>query len=104
MKPTDPVPFGEQRRALRERMQSQRVLIAKQLGPVPEPGGAYPRSKTMRFLVRHPDFAVTVLAEIVALLAGARHAKAVTAVTALSRIVRSAGNGARHPRSGQMRI
>ena len=101
----DPVPVEEQSRALRQRIQSQRAVIAKQLGPVEEPDGSYPRSKTMRFLARSPAVAVTVLAEVATLFMGARHAKAVTAFMALSRIMRSAtGNGARPPRSVRPRI
>lgn len=88
----------EQRRVLREKMRSQRQLIAKELGPEPEDNGGYPRSRTMRFLTSRPGLSVTVLAEIAALFIGARHAKIVTAALALSRIVRSAaGNGAARP-------
>jgi len=89
----------EQRRVLREKMRSQRQLIAKELGPEPEDNnGSYPRSRTMRFLTSRPGLSVTVLAEIAALFMGARHAKVVTAALALSRIVRSAaGNGAARP-------
>lgn len=96
------VPVDEQGRALRQRIQSQRALIAQQLGPVEEPDGSYPRSKTMRFLSRSPAVAVTVLAEVATLFMGARHAKAVTAFMALSRIMRSAaGSGSRRARSAR---
>lgn len=95
---SDP-PIEQQRQALRERIRAQRSLIAEQLGPPPEvDDGSYPRSKTMRFLTRSPAMAVTVLAEFAALIAGSRHAKAATAVMAISRIVRSAAaNGAGRP-------
>jgi len=94
------VPIEQQRQALRERIQAQRSLIAEQLGPPPEADGSYPRSKTMRFLTHSPAMAVTVLAELAALVAGTRHAKAATAVMAISRIVRSAAaNGSGRPRA-----
>ena len=97
-------PLEEQRRVLRERIRAQRQLIAEQLGPPPEADGGYPRSKLMRFLTRRPAVAVTVLAELAALVAGSRHAGAATAVTALSRIVRSvSGNGSRRPRAERTR-
>ncbi len=101
MSPQSSDPLEEQRRVLRERIRAQRQLIAEQLGPPPEAAdGGYPRSKLMRLLTRRPAVAVTVLAELAALVAGSRHAGAATAVTALSRIVRSAsGNGSRRPRA-----
>jgi hypothetical protein len=43
--------------------------------------------------------AVTVMAELAAFIAGSRHAKAATAVMAISRIVRSAANGSGRPRA-----
>ena len=88
------VPLDEQRRLLREKMRSQRQLIAEQLGPEPEANGGYPRSSIMRFLTSRPGLSVTVLSEMAALALGTRHAKTVTAALAVSRIVRSAmGNG-----------
>ena len=79
---------------LREKMQSQRQVIAEQLGPGPEANGGYPRSKAMRFLTSRPGLSATVIAELAALVMGARYAKSVTAALALARIVRSAaGNG-----------
>jgi hypothetical protein len=102
--PQADVPIEQRRQALRERIRAQRSLIAEQLGPPPEADGSYPRSKTMRFLSRSPAMAVTVLAELAALIAGTRHAKAATAVMAISRIVRSAAaNGSGRPRAEQTR-
>jgi hypothetical protein len=102
--PQPDVPIEQQRQALRERIRAQRGLIAEQLGPPPDAGdGSYPRSKTMRFLTRSPAMAVTVLAELAALVAGTRHAKAATAVMAISRIVRSAANGSGGPRAERTR-
>lgn len=91
-RPTE-VPLAEQRHALRERMREQRRLIAGQLGPAPEAGGGYPRSKTMRFLTQRSGLVVTLLAEGVALLVGARYAKSMTAVMAMARIARAATAG-----------
>ena len=98
-------PIEQQRQALRERIRAQRSLIAEQLGPPPDAGdgSSYPRSNTMRFLTRSPAMAVTVLAELAALIVGSRHAKAATAVMAISRIVRSAANGSGRPRAERTR-
>ncbi len=96
------VSLDEQRRLLREKIRSQRQLIAEQLGPEPETNGGYPRSRTMRFLTGRPGLSVTVLAELAALFMGARYSKSVTAAMALARIVRSAaGNGSGRPRDEQ---
>jgi len=97
-------PSLEQRRdAIRARLQAQRRLIAGQLGPQPDEN-AYPRSKFMKFVTRRPGVAVTAIAELVALFAGARHARAVTAALAISRIVRSAAtNGSGRARSERPR-
>ena len=96
------VSLDQQRRLLREKMRSQRQLIAQQLGPEPEANGGYPRSRTMRFLTSRPGLSVTVLAELAALFMGARHAKSVTAALAIARIVRSAAdNGSARPRGKQ---
>jgi hypothetical protein len=99
------MPIEQQRQALRNRIRAQRSLIADQLGPPPQvDDGTYPRSKTMQFLTRSPAMAVTVLAELAALVAGTRHAKAATAVMAISRIVRSAAaNGSGNPRAERTR-
>ena len=87
------LPLAEQRQALREKMRAQRQLIAEQLGPLPDAGGGYPRSKTMRFLTQRSGLVATLLAEGVALLVGARYAKSLTAVMALARVVRAASTG-----------
>jgi len=90
------IPLDEQRRLLREKIHAQRQVIAQELGPEPQDNGngGYPRSSIMRFLTKRPGMSVTVISELAALALGTRHAKAVTAALALSRIVRSAmGNG-----------
>jgi hypothetical protein len=84
-----PQSIAARRDEIRDRLRAQRQQIAEQLGPVPESDG-YPRSQLMRFLTRRPGVAVTAIAELVALFAGARHARAVTTALAISRIVRSA--------------
>lgn len=89
--------------AIRSRLQAQRRVIAEQLGPVQD-DGLYPRSKLMKFLTRRPGVAITTIAELVALFAGAGHGRAVTTALAISRIVRSAAfNGAARPRSDRPR-
>jgi hypothetical protein len=87
------LPLAQQRQALRERMREQRQLIAEQLGPGPDAGGGYPRSKTMRFLTQRSGLVTTLLAEGIALLVGVRYAKSATAVMALARVVRAASTG-----------
>lgn len=92
MTATNDAAFNEQREALREKMRAQRQLIADQLGPAPKANGSYPRSRTMRLLTRRPGMAVAMLAELVALLVGARYAKSMNAILALARIARSASS------------
>lgn len=88
-------------RDLRGRLQAQREIIAEQLGP-PEDQQGYPRSKLMKFLTRRPGVAITTIAELVALFAGARHGRAVTAALAISRIMRSGTfNGSRRKPGAQ---
>ncbi len=83
------VPLAEQRRALRERMLAQRELIAARLGPAQDDGDTYPRSRTMRFLRKRPARLLALLAGLAALLAGARNAKFIAAVAAMTRFLRS---------------
>jgi len=65
----------EQRQGLRRRLQVQRQLIANQLGPTPRIDSGYPRSMTMRFLMRRPAMAAKLLAGLATLLVGARFFK-----------------------------
>jgi hypothetical protein len=62
----------EQRLALRQRLQAQRAEIVRRLGPAPAIGGDYPRSTTMRLLIRRPDLAAGLLAGLASLLVGKR--------------------------------
>jgi len=96
--------IAARRDEIRGRLRAQRQQIAEQLGPVRE-GDGYPRSQLMRFLTRRPSVAVSAIAELVALFAGARHARAVTTALAISRIVRSAafnGSGRARRREGPL--
>ena len=52
MTPAPGIPLAEQRKALRENMQVQRQLIAGQLGCGTGAARGYPRSLTMRLLMR----------------------------------------------------
>jgi hypothetical protein len=92
MTPPPELPLDEQRRALRDKMRVQRQLIADQLGPGQEANGGYPRSRTMRFLTRRPGMTVAILAELAALLVGARYAKSMNTILAIARIARSAAS------------
>ena len=96
MNDRDPASIESRLDAIRSRLQAQRRVIAEQLGPVPD-DDAYPRSKLMKFLTRRPSVAITTIAELVALFAGAGHGRAVTTALAISRIMRSAAfnSGAR---------
>jgi hypothetical protein len=64
--------LAEQRLALRQRLQAQREEIVRRLGPAPAIDGGYPRSMTMRLLVRRPDLAAGLLAGLASLLVGRR--------------------------------
>lgn len=79
------VPLALQRRALRERMLAQRQVIAARLGPAQDDRDAYPRSRTMRFLTKRPGRVLALLTGLAALLVGARNAKFMAAVAAMTR-------------------
>lgn len=66
------ISLAEQRQVLRQRLLAQRQLIAHQLGATPAVDGGYPRSMTMRFLIRRPALAARLLAGLATLLVGAR--------------------------------
>ena len=51
----------EQRETLRQKIQAQRQILDRQLGPVPETERDYPRSMIMRFFHQRPGLAITVL-------------------------------------------
>lgn len=64
--------LAERRQLLRMRMQVQRELISHQLGPAAGADSDYPRSMTMRFLLRRPGAAVKLVAGLATLLIGSR--------------------------------
>lgn len=64
--------LAEQRLELRARLQAQRGQIMRQLDPATATDSDYPRSMTMRFLIRRPALAARLLAGIATLLVGAR--------------------------------
>ncbi len=68
--------LAEQRQSVREQLQLQRQVVARQLAPPVDIHGRYPRSMTMRLLIQRPE----LVARLVALLAGARFAREVSAI------------------------
>jgi hypothetical protein len=72
MIPSANASLTEQRLALRQHLQAQREEIVHRLGPAPAIDGGYPRSMTMRFLLRRPDLAAGLLAGLASLLVGKR--------------------------------
>ena len=72
MTPIAGASLAERRLELRARLQAQRGQIMRQLGPATGTDNDYPRSMTMRFLIRRPALAARLLAGIATLLVGAR--------------------------------
>jgi hypothetical protein len=58
----------EQRQRLCLRLQAQRQVIARQLGPESAMNGGYPRSRTMRFLTQRAALITRLLVGVVTLL------------------------------------
>jgi hypothetical protein len=58
----------ERRQSLRRRLQTQREVIALQLGPESGMNGSYPRSRTMRFLTQRPALIIRLLIGLATLL------------------------------------
>lgn len=80
-----------QRRALRQKMRSQRQLIAHRIDPGPAISNSeFPRSMTMRFLLRRRVLVARVLLELLTVLMGARLLKSVTTALLLARVLLSA--------------
>lgn len=90
MTPRQDTPIVEQRQAVRLRMQAQRELIARRLGPPPVRGEGGPRSMTMRFLTRRPGLLARLLAGLATLVIGLRYYRSVKRALALARAVRIA--------------
>jgi hypothetical protein len=79
----------ERRRLLRQQLTVQRQSIARQLDPIPEVRGGYPRSVTMRFLTRRPALMAGLLAGLAGVLVRARFIKSMTTALGMFRVVRS---------------
>lgn len=90
MTPRQDTPLVEQRQAVRLRMQAQRELIARRLGPAPVRSDGGPRSMTMRFLARRPGLLAKLLAGLATLVVGLRYYRSVRRALALARAVRVA--------------
>ncbi|MFA5939884.1 MAG: hypothetical protein WC809_11065 [Sinimarinibacterium sp.] len=60
--------LAEQRLALRQQLQEQRRRIAHQLDGAATADGSFPRSMTMRLVIRRPDLAVRLALGIATLL------------------------------------
>jgi hypothetical protein len=58
----------QQRESLCRRLQAQRQVIAKQLGPESGMNGSYPRSRTMRFLTQRPALIIRLLVGLATLV------------------------------------
>jgi len=68
--------LAEQRQSIRDQLQMQRQVLARQLAPPVDIQGRYPRSMTMRLLIQRPE----LVARLAAVLAGARFAGEVSAI------------------------
>ena len=79
-----------QRLALRVQLRDQRREVAEQLRESTT-GGGFPRSITMRVLLRQPE----LTGRLVALVAGARVAKSVSAVLVVVQMLRAARDASR---------
>lgn len=74
----------EQRDALRGQLQAQRQEVAERLF-VAKASGSFPRSITMRVLMRQPE----LVGRVVALVAGPRFAGSVSALLAVVQVLRT---------------
>ena len=61
MSSTTALSLVEQRESLCRRLQAQRQVIARQLGPESAMNGSYPRSRTMQFLTQQPTSIIRLL-------------------------------------------
>jgi hypothetical protein len=57
--------------ALRQQLIDQRQTIAEQLSPPPPPEAGFPRSQTMRFVLRRPKLAARIFMRVVLGIRGA---------------------------------
>jgi len=81
-----PASLAGQRHALREQLRVQRRALALELTAAGGVGGGFPRSATMRWLIREPELAGKLVGQI----AGRRAAAAIPAVFLAVRLLRSA--------------
>lgn len=79
------VSLAGQRRALREQLKAQRRALARELAAADDIGDGYPRSVTMRWLIREPE----LVGKLVGQIAGARTAAALPVVLLLVRLLHS---------------
>ncbi|PIQ37673.1 MAG: hypothetical protein COW59_05920 [Lysobacterales bacterium CG17_big_fil_post_rev_8_21_14_2_50_64_11] len=89
MNPVSGESLHAQALALRQQMQVQRARIAQQLDVSAAQRSGYPRSLTMRFLVRRPAVVVHLLVELGSVLLGARVIRSLARARSLISVVRS---------------
>jgi hypothetical protein len=78
-----------QRLLLRSRLSAQRRVIMHKLGPGRMEGaGAYPRSRTMRFLKEHPDLVRKLLGQAALLTMGGPVIKSLVSGIAFAKLLR----------------
>ena len=80
-----PVSLAGQRQALQQQLQAQRQVLSRELTAAGGASGGYPRSVTMRWLIREPELVGTLVGHI----AGRRAAAAIPAVFLAVRLLRS---------------
>lgn len=77
----------ELRQQLRQQLQQQRAQIAQQIASIHAGESEFPRSMTMRFLLRRPALVTRLLAETTALLLSARLLRNLKAALLLTRVL-----------------
>lgn len=83
---TDTAPsLAGQRHALREQLRVQRQVLEQELAAAGGVGGGYPRSVTMRWLIREPE----LVGKLVGHIAGGRAAATLPAVFLFARFLSS---------------
>lgn len=79
--------LAAQRLALRQQLQQQREQIAQRVTLVRASSDTFPRSITMRFLLRRPALVAGLLTQLAAMMLGARLLKALTAALFMARFL-----------------
>lgn len=96
--------LSEKSRELRGKLQAQRELITQRTEPAHGVSSGFPRSMTMRFLIRRRALLGRLLLELFTLLVGARILKSVSAGLFLARLLltvpalQSGGHSSNAPR------